>query len=139
MTTSKPEAQSEAPLESPSPATYCVLYLLAEGGSLTVVARADSQPEYAVWLEDQSFCFVDEGEAITTNSPWTTFEGAIRILDRYPWRKLYPRYIDLDHLERVLATVESDSAALSQQHRYRWEDAADACRAGEQRVPKLPG
>lgn len=112
-----------------------VLQLMAEGGSLAVIATSSHPQKFCLWLDDISRELVEEGPAVNTRSPWGTFEQAMERLETYPWRKLYPRYIAPEFLERILTEVERGDGPLSQDIMWRWEDAAAAVRANEQRVP----
>lgn len=116
----------------------CVLELMAEGGSLTLLAKSGESPQFAVWLQDQCLEMVEEGSALNTQSEWGTFTEALARLDRYPWRKLYPRYIAPAFLDRILDEVTCHGPPLSPQTLERWDDAATACLAGEQRKPRAP-
>ena len=116
-------------------ALRCVLQLMAEGGSLAVLATSSHPQKFCFWLEDVSLELIEEGPAVNTRSPWGTFEQAIERLETYPWRKLYPRYIAPEFLDRILAEVKRGSGPLSEAIMARWEDAAEAVRANEQRVP----
>lgn len=131
-----PRSDKAGPRPESGP-TECVLQLMAEGGSLKVLATASKTPQFAVWLEDQCLVFVNAGPAISTQSHWGTFDQAIALLGRYPWRKLHPRYIAPAYLDRILAEVTRSEATLSQEVLERWDDATMACRTNEQRTPRM--
>ena len=115
--------------------TECVLHLMAEGGSLTLLSAPGQPPTFSVWLQDQCLEFVDEGMAISKRSQWVSFEQAIAMLDRYPWSKLYPRYIAPAYLDRIIAEVHMRATDLPRDVLDRWADATDACRTNDQSAP----
>ena len=86
-----------------------ILEILAEGGSLTLVGRQTN----AVWrygLLKNELALTDEGGGLS-ETPAETWEDALRLLERYPWRRLHTHYVHPDFAERVEAARKAPPAA----------------------------
>jgi hypothetical protein len=115
-----------------------VIKIGAEGGSITVVARASvgGVTEYSVRLRDQTLTFLAEGEAdnvIRRDTQWSDrWDDVIASLGRWPWPMLVPLQVHPDYADRVLLAVEQyrgrDGEPARPQSVDRW---TEACRSKE--------
>lgn len=116
--------QTQIPPTPSTAAVEIVLQVGAEGGSI-VLLRKDGSPEaFCVRILDQSLSLVDEGEDITRQGTWDSWQTALQSLDYYPWRRLVPLNVHPDYRETIWDLVSANSRDLPE-HRIR--DWAEAC------------
>ncbi len=112
-------------------ATHLVVEVGAEGGSLSLSAsESQGMPVYVLSIVDQSPLFIDEGGVIEgEKGRATSWRGALKLLDQYPWHMLCPLQVRLEYRKRILDAVtrrlakEKSSHAGSRLERWR-----DVCR-----------
>lgn len=97
-----------------------VLNVGAEGGSLRLLVNDTTEPQFAILLNDQSLLFIDEGPAISHQSTWGSWETAIKALDRYPWRNLYPLAVHPAYSNRIWDLVQAGPDALRESRLDDW-------------------
>lgn len=102
-----------------------VIEIGAEGGSLTVLRRAGDPPSFALKCRDQSLVFIDEGDELLTQSEWCDWQAVMQLLERYPWRRLYPLEVHQDCARAVWDLVAAQAAEIGGNRLDRW---AEACR-----------
>jgi hypothetical protein len=111
---------------------HVVVEIGGEGGSLKLFASAPpAAPNYVLAITDQSLLLIGEGEVIEgERGRATSWRGALKLLDKYPWHQLYPLYVHPDYLKRILAAVRRRLARRGPAHiRYRlqeWREASQA-------------
>jgi hypothetical protein len=104
-----------------------ILKIGAEGGDLTLYGdRTGGGWLFSLSVNDCSPLMLDEGEPAIkhTSSCVTSWAGAIALLDKYSWAKLYPLAVHADFRKQVWGAVESrlcndprDQAALDKWRR----------------------
>jgi len=74
---------------------HLVVEVGAEGGSLSLFASESLVvPEYVLTIIDQTLLFIDEGGVIEgERGRATSWRGALRLLDQYPWHMPYPLHV----------------------------------------------
>lgn len=116
---------------SPAPRTAAVEIVLqvgAEGGSIVLLRKASSPAVFSVRISDQSLSLVGEGEDITRQGTWDSWQAALQSLDHYPWRRLVPLSVHPEYRETIWGLVSAHSGELPE-HRIR--DWSDACGLSE--------
>ncbi len=85
-----------------------VIKIGGEGGSLSLFAcESQTKPRYVLAIVDQSLLIIGEGDVIEgERGKATSWRGALRLLDRYPWGMLYPLKVHPDYRDRVLNAVK---------------------------------
>ena len=70
---------------------HLVVEVGAEGGSLSLFASESLVvPEYVLTIVDQTLLFIDEGGVIEgERGRATSWRGALKLLDQYPWHMPY--------------------------------------------------
>ncbi len=88
-------------------AMHLVVEIGGEGGSLSLFAsESHAMPEYVLSIVDQSLLFIDEGGVIEgERGRATSWRGALKLLDRYPWHMLYPVQVRPEYWKRILDAV----------------------------------
>ena len=86
---------------------HLVVEVGAEGGSLSLFASESLVvPEYVLTLVDQTLLFIDEGGVIEgERGRATSWRGALKLLDQYPWHMLYPLQVHPEFQKRILSAV----------------------------------
>src|SRR5438045_3541698 len=79
--------------------TTKILELLAEGGSLTLYGDRDGEQWTYTLVTDES-ALEDDGGGVSNRSA-STWDDAVALLDRYPWRQLHVAHVDPAFTERV--------------------------------------
>lgn len=109
--------------QDPSSQPYdLVLEVMAEGGSLRLLATRTVTPVYAAFLNDQTLAYVDEGPVSHRRSQWGSWPLALKALDRYPWRTLRPVFVEPHHASRIWPLLESSWQDLAEDRRKQWAD-----------------
>jgi hypothetical protein len=116
-----------------------VLEVGAEGGSLTLIGRED--PESGAWrfarvTNDQSEALFGELRDQPIQAPdlskiaWVDgWEAGLKLLDRYPWARLYPLYVHPGFVEQVRAAVKEqleEGGPLDSYKAEKWESVLGA-------------
>ena len=113
----------------------------AVGGSVTLVGRpaVTGEWQFARITVDQLEDLLGEAGAKTTGPPELTplewvngWDEALRLLDRYPWARLYPVAVHPEFVERVRVAVEERLAVVPQgtdteRVRGKWERLLGPC------------
>ena len=107
-----------------------ILRVGGEGGNLSLMATRQAVPLYAAFLDDQTLTYIDEGPSLHKRSPWGKWADALKLLGRYPWPKLLPRFVDPGHAARIWALLEEDWPEIPPANREDWaqlcgQDATD--------------
>lgn len=97
-----------------------VLHIGAEGGSLRVEMKPGEPPLFSARADDQSLAMIGEGDATTFRGEWGSWDAALARLDRYPWRRLHPCFVDPAFAECVWAAVRTGSRDLPQACLEAW-------------------
>lgn len=116
---------------SPAPSNAVVEIVLqvgAEGGSIVLLRKAGSPEEFSVRILDQSLSLVGEGEDITRQGTWDSWQAAVQSLDHYPWRRLVPLNVHPEYRETIWGLVSAHSGELPE---LRIRDWSDACGLSE--------
>lgn len=106
---------------------HLVVEILGEGGSLTLFASTSGKPNYVLAIVDQSLAFIGEGEEIKgERGRAKTWRGALKLLDNYPWHKLYPEQVAPEYRKRILAAalrrLEKESASYAKNRVTSWRE-----------------
>ncbi len=80
-----------------------ILEVGAAGGSLTLVGVRSAQGwQFQRKVNDCTPLLIDEGPAISHESHWVdSWKAALKILDEYPWHRLYPTVVHPDFAQRI--------------------------------------
>lgn len=116
-------------IEASGERTVCVLEVGAEGGSIRLLARpqSDGRWRYAVASDEALFRDLLEEPAHEGQGSihWVADWGeALRTLGRYPWPALYPLHVDLGFREHVLDAVDAwlEERSIPEEDRKRkWD------------------
>ena len=97
-----------------------IVQVAAEGGGVTLIGR---RTEAGVWKFkrtslDHTNQLLDESEPpLRGESEWvSSWDEAVRLLDKYPWASLYPRTVHPEFADRIL--VEATRRLLAKHDRY---------------------
>ncbi len=88
-------------------AMHLVVEIGGEGGSLSLFAgECSAMPAYVLSIVDQSLLFIGEGDEIKgERGRATTWRGALKLLDTYPWHMLVPLQVRPEYRKRILSAV----------------------------------
>jgi hypothetical protein len=79
----------------------------AEGGSITLYGLPTDQGwVFSRKVIDQTPELIDEDWIKTNSDCFHSWEAALKLLDRYPWPKLYPISVHPDFRERIWSAVQ---------------------------------
>jgi hypothetical protein len=101
----------------------------AEGGSLTLLGQRNGRGWlYNMNLFDQTLSWVDDGpEVERTSKVVKTWAAALKLLDQYPWHRLYPLHVHPGFKEKVFAAVVSRNKRDHNEYGMdRWKDLCGA-------------
>ncbi|HYU46197.1 MAG TPA: hypothetical protein VEK84_08480 [Terriglobales bacterium] len=85
-----------------------ILELGAEGGSLTLFGtRSEHSWVYRTYTIDQTPTLVDEQESRHWSDWVDSWEGALALLDKYPWTKLVPLAVHAEFRQQVWGAVQT--------------------------------
>jgi len=105
-----------------SAAGTVVVAIGAEGGSLRLLVSDTTEPQFAVFLNDQSLVFIDEGPAISHQTAWGSWEAAVKALNRYPWRHLCPMAVHPAYSDRIWNLVQTGPDELRESRQRDWAE-----------------
>lgn len=97
-----------------------ILKLGAEGGSLRLMAKGESEPRFSAFVNDQTLTYIDEGPEINRRSEWGSWEEGVGALGRYPWRQLSPIFVHPEYADRIWALLQPDWANVRDCRREDW-------------------
>ena len=104
------EGEGSAPTGLPE----VVLEVGGEGGSIKLLRGKTTSGEWQFWVKTNESALYDllpdedrgePGDYIQRTDYVPSFEEALKLLDRYPWAKLYPLQVHPEFLEAVLKGV----------------------------------
>lgn len=107
---------------------HLVVEIGGEGGSLSLFASESSaEADYVLAIVDHSLSFIDEGGVIEgEQGRATSWPGALKLLDQYPWHMLYPLQVNPEYRERILDAVARRLAKERSAHAggrlERWQE-----------------
>jgi hypothetical protein len=105
-----------------------VLKIGSEGGSLTILRErnADEGWHFRIERNETALCDLlseedrrEGGEYFAQTGYLHSFNGALAILDRYPWFNLYPVEVHPEFLEAVLLEVRKRGGGTAE---TRWRE-----------------
>ncbi len=105
-----------------------ILEIGAEGGSLTLLETETPEGRhFEVAIVDQTLEWIEEGGVIDrvvgTSETW---QGALEVLDTYPWHMLYPLHVLPEFAGRILEAAEARLAKEQSVHAgsrlIRWRE-----------------
>ena len=99
-----------------------VLRVMAEGGSIALLVRCVPAQSFALRVRDQCLQLIDEGEGYESVTHWGTWDEAVRVLERYPWRNLYPVEVNEAWSTEVWELVNAHSKAEGCRRLSEWSD-----------------
>lgn len=105
-----------------------ILQILGEGGELTLIGENTSKGwTYTLAIVDQTLAFIEEGGEISGNcGTASTWRGALKLLDTYPWHMLSAVHVHPDFAERILRAASSRLAKEKSSHAEsrlrRWQE-----------------
>ena len=80
----------------------------AEGGSITLFgARGDQGWLYSLSVNDWTLELLGEEPIQRESAQVDTWDKAVKLLDRYHWRQLWPLHVHPEFRQKVLAAVRS--------------------------------
>ena len=87
--------------------TETIIKVGAEGGSLTLYGVRNGHAWlYSRHVFDQTMSWVDGGPEVEHDSEVvSTWTAALKLLDEYPWHRLYPLKVHPDFQAKVLKAV----------------------------------
>lgn len=103
----------------------------AEGGRLTVIGeRTPFGWSFVLATVDQTLVLIDEGgEVRGTRGKASTWRAALKLLDAYPWYRLYPLHVHPQFAAGILRAVKRRLARENSAHEERQlEDWMERCR-----------
>ncbi|QQE80457.1 hypothetical protein [Alicyclobacillus sp. SO9] len=102
-----------------------IVRVVGEGGSITLWGRQELNGDwnFALGRDESGLAdfLDDEDEVLLVSRPrnWVqSFEEGLALLDRYPWKRLSPRWVHEDFRRRVLREVKRDGLAASRIERW---------------------
>lgn len=116
----------------------------AEGGILTVIGeRTPFGWSFILATVDQSLVLIDEGgEVRATRGKASAWRGALKLLDAYPWHRLYPLHVHPEFAGRILRAVKLRLARENLEYSERQlEEWMERCRhsvTATQIAPAIP-
>jgi hypothetical protein len=96
-----------------------------DGGSLTLYGQRNGRGWlFSLNLFDQTMSWVDDGPVVDrTNEVVKTWSAALKLLDQYPWHRLYPLRVHTGFKEKVLAAVLTRNSHDHNEYGVdRWKD-----------------
>ena len=122
------------PVRVAADGSVVILQAGAEGGDVTLVGRTTDAGSWAfarVTDDQTEALFGESGDGVVEapsfeNLEWVeTWEEGLRLMDRYPWVRLYPLYVHPEFVERVRAAVEErlvqEDVDVAERARGKWE------------------
>jgi hypothetical protein len=96
----------------------------AEGGSIALCGvRGEAGWSYSLYVNHR---LLDEEPIQKETDQVETWDAAIALLDRYPWRQLSPLRVHPEFRSKILSAVGGDSAP----HRRRLKNWEAVCKGG---------
>jgi hypothetical protein len=111
-----------------------ILEVGAEGGNITLYGVRDSDGwRYSTSVLDQTPSLLpdecDEPEIRKESEVVNSWEAALRLIDRYPWHKLFPLTVHPEFCEQVWAAVQNRFASDRRPAEYwqleRWRELCE--------------
>ena len=97
-----------------------ILHVGTEGGSLRLLATRQVMPLYAAFTNDQTLAWFDEGPEINTHTPWGKWADTLKLIDRYQWPRLYPKFVNPDYASRIWPLLEKAWPDIREHKREDW-------------------
>jgi len=94
------------------PGREIVLQVGGEGGSLTLVRYpvSDETWEFAIIRDETTLAgFLEEGEMadlFESQNAISTFDDAIKLMNKYPWQYLFPLAVHPEYVKEVLSIID---------------------------------
>jgi hypothetical protein len=107
------------------PQRETIVQIGAEGGSITLYGvRTDHGWLYSTSTYDGTPAFIDEESIKHDSGAVDSWEAALRLLDRYPWHKLYPLQVHSEFGPQIWSALEKrfGSGATSKSNMDRWRE-----------------
>ncbi len=104
-----------------------ILKVGAEGGSLTIFGKRNAIGDWSFFSEKNEVALADllaeedrdESPALEYSDDVSSFDEALKLLERYPWFRFNPRKVHPDFLDRVLLEVKKRGGE-SEFERWSW-------------------
>ena len=96
-----------------------------DGGSLTLYGQRNGRGWlYSTDMIDQTLSWVDDGPAVErTSEVVKTWSAALKLLDQYPWHRLYPLSVHPKFKDKVITAVVARNKRDHNEYGVdRWKD-----------------
>jgi hypothetical protein len=97
-----------------------ILHVGKEGGSLRLLATRQVTPLYAAFTTDQTLAWIEEGPEINTHTPWGKWADTLKLIDRYQWPRLYPKFVNPNYASRIWPLLEKAWPDIREHKREEW-------------------
>jgi hypothetical protein len=100
-----------------------ILRVGAEGGDITLHGvRTENGWRFQRKVVDQTACMLDEEEIRHDSLFTSSWDEALALLDRYPWRRLYPLEVHPEFQQAVWRALPTSDASEHAKHNLRrWQ------------------